>query len=287
MRTFTLLASILFLTLSSAKAQNILFEEDFETDPVTSMWNSFTDSIPNGPPPCGEASRGTTSDHNSSSVDFLNAQNGSYFLAVNPEDPCGGAYTAELESDTFDFSGVDSLYCSFRYFLGDPIWGGPTVMKLELITIENGVFQDTATLDTVFSDTNTWSNIDRRLSDSIINDSVRINLKMGKESPAGVDDLKIYEPTSTSVPEKEKPSPTDISAYPNPFSKELRVKLSDKPLSGGTLKLVDMTGRTVLSKAWEAGKTLRIDGSDLENGVYILEWSNEQGRSSYQRVIKR
>jgi hypothetical protein len=87
-KMFTLISLATCLQLTNA--QTVLFSENFEISPVTSIINSFGGNVPDGPSPCGQASRGTTTDFNSGSVNFQNTQNNTYFVAVNPQTPCGG-----------------------------------------------------------------------------------------------------------------------------------------------------------------------------------------------------
>ncbi|UOQ77560.1 T9SS type A sorting domain-containing protein [Hymenobacter sp. 5516J-16] len=62
-----------------------------------------------------------------------------------------------------------------------------------------------------------------------------------------------------------------LTAYPNPFTTELQVQLPAAPAA--TLRLLDLTGRSVYSALVPAAQTLlTLTPPDLRPGVYLLEW---------------
>ncbi|GGG55214.1 hypothetical protein GCM10011378_34230 [Hymenobacter glacieicola] len=62
-----------------------------------------------------------------------------------------------------------------------------------------------------------------------------------------------------------------LVAYPNPFTGELQVQLP--AAAAATLRLLDLTGRSVYSAAVPAAQTFRtLTPTDLRPGVYLLEW---------------
>ncbi|MFH2096251.1 MAG: T9SS type A sorting domain-containing protein [Bacteroidota bacterium] len=176
----------LFLSIHLVTAQVVLFGEDFETSPVTSIVNGYTGVLPDGPPPCSQASRGTTVDFNSTSIDFQNSQNPGYFMGANPESPCGGYYNANLESDTLDFSGYDSLVFKCRYFKSTTLGWGPSAL---IITFDN--LSDTYTIETEFTTTDNWDSIEVVLPATMISPNVVILINMGGGEGAALDDIFI------------------------------------------------------------------------------------------------
>ncbi|MFB6257965.1 MAG: T9SS type A sorting domain-containing protein [Flavobacteriales bacterium] len=276
---FCLLA--LILTYGPVQAQNILYQENLSSPPINSIWNDFGDTLWTGSSGCEQAARGDTSDHNSTNVDFMGSQNSGYFLANNPEDSCGGYNSALVVSDSFDFSGADTLYFSCSYFLGDSLGWGPTVAQLQFKTPSNSFL-----IDTAFADTGQWSSLDVKLPGSMIDDTVWFELDIGGGEGVGVDDLMVYEPTTTSL-QKEVPSSRSLRVYPNPVRNELHVENIYKGSPHARVRLLDMTGRVVRTKAAGSDRSLRMNTSDLEEGVYILEWKDQDDDSSYRRVIKR
>lgn len=71
-----------------------------------------------------------------------------------------------------------------------------------------------------------------------------------------------------------------ISVYPNPATDFIRIDNSGNAI--GTVKLVDMSGRTVGEYDFKAENTATIDVSMLEKGVYFLITDNGK-----LKVIKR
>ncbi|MFH2143138.1 MAG: T9SS type A sorting domain-containing protein [Bacteroidota bacterium] len=183
---FIIVLTIFVLFSHNSNSQTILFSEDFETSPVISFVNAFSGITPDGPSPCGEASRGTTADFNSTNVDFQNTQNSSFFLGVNPQAPCGGFYNALLISDTLDFSGVDSLVFESRYFKSTTLSWGPATLQ---IVFDNTIDKDT--IETEFISFDSWDNTVVALAPEFISPNVIISINMGGGEGVAIDDFEI------------------------------------------------------------------------------------------------
>jgi hypothetical protein len=73
-----------------------------------------------------------------------------------------------------------------------------------------------------------------------------------------------------------------LEVYPNPAQTELYVKLTgETPIS---IRLVDITGRTIRTIAPGSEKTLTLTRGNLANGVYFLKIDYKSG-SLVQRVV--
>ncbi len=72
--------------------------------------------------------------------------------------------------------------------------------------------------------------------------------------------------------------------YPNPVADMLFVELASAG-DAAMLSLLDMSGRTVLSKAVSATKE-SLNMSGLSAGAYLLQLSNGSGQTAMQRIIK-
>lgn len=80
-------------------------------------------------------------------------------------------------------------------------------------------------------------------------------------------------------------SPTQLAAYPNPFTTELRVTLPGA--EPGTLRLYDLAGRTVREQATPAGQlAVDVAAAHIRAGVYVLEWRTASGQRARTRVVK-
>ncbi len=77
-------------------------------------------------------------------------------------------------------------------------------------------------------------------------------------------------PQLTSVSDNLSPS-NAVSIYPNPANDELHVSASHLIY---TYSLLDISGRTLLREANISGNALRIDISELDSGVYLLNLDN-------------
>ncbi|MGB1037424.1 MAG: T9SS type A sorting domain-containing protein [Bacteroidia bacterium] len=69
----------------------------------------------------------------------------------------------------------------------------------------------------------------------------------------------------------------NIAAYPNPASDVLNVELLHTKLAEVKVELVDLTGKTVISKTIEDsfnGESYKLNVGEVENGMYILKVTN-------------
>lgn len=77
-----------------------------------------------------------------------------------------------------------------------------------------------------------------------------------------------------------------FKAYPNPASQFLTVEIPATG-QGGTLRLYDLLGKTLDFQPIQKGTsntTIRMDISDFENGIYLLEL-NKDGQSEVQKIM--
>lgn len=259
--TFLLIPSLFILEIH---AQSTVFSEDFESSTmITTFENTFGNDLPDGPSPCGKAARGTTADFNSTNVDFLNAENNTNFLGVNPEDPCGGYYSATVAStSSFDFSSADSLVFKCRYYMSSTLDWGPTNIE---ITFNNGT--DTQVLlPSEFSVTDTWTEYEIDL-DAIMVGASAVDMTISIDAGDGValDDIEIlnYEPSATLTNEEKE----EISVFPNPFNDAFTLNVSDQ-LLGGQYKIVSLAGK-ILSVGTLNQKKNEIS-TNILSGIYLV-----------------
>lgn len=243
------------------KAQTVLFSEDFEASPVTSISNSGETELGEGSSPCGFATRGTVSDFSSPSIDMDSINNLGYYLAVNPEAPCGGFYTANLSTSSMDFSAMDSLRLSFDYYKSSTLnWGGAT---LEL-RFDNGSITDT--LSSCFGVSDVWTSFDTVLSTNMISSNVTMNISMGGGEAVALDNIEIQGWDLSSSPFFRKEN--EIKYYPNPAKDFTYISL---PYSS-KVKLMNSLGNKVKEFNLSKGSN-KIDVSGLHPGIYYLRFN--------------
>ncbi len=94
---------------------------------------------------------------------------------------------------------------------------------------------------------------------------------------------------NVSVPKLQggKPShPLDL--YPNPARERITVSLSGQLLREGTLRIQDLTGKTVLEQEVRAGEPeLSVVVSSLKNGFYIVTLETQQDLFIHKLIISR
>ncbi len=273
------LFTLVFLFLSfniGLNAQNILFQEDFETAPVTSVVNSFGDSLPTGPSSCVHASRGTTADLNSTNVDFLNAQNASFFLGLNPEQ-CGGFNEAELYSDTMDWSASDSIVFKCKYFISTTLNWGAHVCRI--------IFNDGVDIDTIsaeFTTTASWDSITVGIPTTLASPDVVMTIEIGGGEGVALDDIKIINyPTATIDEISDKES---FKVFPNPVSDKLYIEALEEDIVHEII-LMDISGRCIIRETDINVSEKALDLSSLKAGMYILNLSAFDGRTYSYKII--
>ncbi|MFT6244767.1 MAG: hypothetical protein ACJAXI_001536 [Crocinitomicaceae bacterium] len=263
----------------SASGQTVLFSEDFEASPVTNFLNTWTSEtqLPDGPSPCGSSTRGNSADFNSSTVDFNVAQNGSYFLGLNPESPCGGFYNASLHSPTQDFSGLaDSIVVSIRYFKSSTLGWGPSQLE---IVFDNGTVTDT--IRDQFATIDNWDVIDYVLPISMHKAIVDITINIGGGEGVGLDDMTV---TRYLVIASTIEIATGLSLFPNPAKDQINIRSKSEHLL--SWEIYGMTGNIVLSSNDINSLTENIDLSVLDNGNYIIRIETINGARASQRITK-
>lgn len=282
-KTFTHLAisaCIFIFSTGNILAQDILFEEDFETSPVTSLVNTGDLELKEGPSPCSFASRGMASDFNSTNVDFMASENSSYYVAVNPESPCMGFYSANLTTTTnIDLStAIDSIVLEFRYFISSTLgWGGAGAN----ISISSGdEIIPVGNFD--LSARNTWTTFRMKLNFSLpaANDG-QISINMGGGEGVALDDIKIlgYSGPITHVVDSKY---SDLMIFPNPVQEIISWNGMNE---FNSYEIFDISGQVIQKGNILSGQQ-NIVTENLENGIYFLLMSDSEGKTYKTKFMK-
>ncbi|MFZ4436508.1 MAG: PQQ-dependent sugar dehydrogenase [Flavobacterium psychrophilum] len=75
-----------------------------------------------------------------------------------------------------------------------------------------------------------------------------------------------------------------ISVYPNPIGNEFTINFPDNVL-GNQFYLTDLTGRTIFSSLISE-QVLRINSTELKNGIYVLRVTMKNGTELTKKLIK-
>lgn len=270
--TTTILASFCIFQFGAIQAQT-LYLEDFESSPVTSILHSGQTQLDDGPSPCGYASRGNAADFNSANVNFQSAQNSTYYLAVNPESPCGSNYYADLTRTEMNFLGEDEVRFRCKYFKSSTLGFG--IARL-IMSFDNGV--DYNTIMTEFTTTDAWDSIDISLPSFVMDLGIDLTISIGGGEGVAVDDLEIYNVSPLEISSQEVKNA--IVFYPNPAQDVVRFK-------GGEvnhISVFDLSGKQIIDTDLDYGKELNI--STLANGIYQLEIT-VNGQIETQKLVIR
>jgi len=76
-----------------------------------------------------------------------------------------------------------------------------------------------------------------------------------------------------------------IIVYPNPFSTEVNLKISEEIAGNIELKIIDIAGKTVYAGTIPAAATFKIDLSFLYSGMYMLSVKGNNFLVNY-KIIK-
>ena len=93
-----------------------------------------------------------------------------------------------------------------------------------------------------------------------------------------------YGGTTSGIVESSNIQPS-IEVYPNPFSNEVTIELSNKDFGSAQIELLDMAGRCVWKQTNTCSKSFIIQGNDLPQGVYFCRVILS-GKTFTTKVIK-
>ncbi|HJW31035.1 MAG TPA: T9SS type A sorting domain-containing protein, partial [Saprospiraceae bacterium] len=75
---------------------------------------------------------------------------------------------------------------------------------------------------------------------------------------------------------KDLLNPADILVYPNPASEELYIDVSKTKITGRVnLNVYDIQGKLLRSEVKQADELMKLKVSDLQNGHYLLQITND------------
>ena len=101
--------------------------------------------------------------------------------------------------------------------------------------------------------------------------------------------LKYYNPSSTvGIPQAETISVNDVNVYPNPANDIVTFNINSKNKADYTIKLIDVTGKTVFEKVMNANSitTTTFDCSSLTKGIYIVNVTTQNNSINKKLMIK-
>ena len=265
MKKMTLIGGLLLSVFTMSAQETILFQETFETHPLTTFSNNEAPTqIPLGASPCGSPSLGVTSDYNSSNVSF-GTDNTTRFLGVNPESPCGGFYDITASSNqVIDIStATEPLKFRCRYYQTSTLNFGAHFLTVT-ITSDTGSIQIAAEFDT----SDAWTDLEVVLPATISGNITNIALRLGGGEAVALDDIEIFYGTTLSLNDFEQAS--EWSMYPNPATDQFSVT---SQLTEGVITIYSMTGQKVLEQP-KSDAPIHI--AALSKGIYLVKISNEE-----------
>ncbi|WP_196895383.1 T9SS type A sorting domain-containing protein [Aureivirga marina] len=268
------------ITVDPVDNPSILFEEDFETFPLTSSFVHSYDGaeIPQNNLECGKASVGDATYFNSTNLDFLESENDSDYLGINTEEPCGGFYNTNVKVENVDLSGVSELFFQCRYFLTSPLDWGDTSLK---VTFSKGT--TTHVIESEFSVEDKWTNMSVALPAALIQEDVKIEIRLEGEGVA-IDDIFVADEviaTDGEVLAIAENNIKNMKIYPNPTTNIINFETTDSNLE---VYIYDIQG--IFIKQENLKNQRILDFSMLTNGVYILKVKDSNSNVFVEKIIK-
>ncbi len=92
--------------------------------------------------------------------------------------------------------------------------------------------------------------------------------------------LSVFDAVELGIDSKTS---VDFTIFPNPVTDVLAINMPND--SNGSIKVTDLTGRLV--KTTTLNHQLKMDVSDLVEGVYILTFTNMNGETGQKKFVKR
>lgn len=107
-----------------------------------------------------------------------------------------------------------------------------------------------------------------------------VMIKNEKGDSAISDSINI---TSTNVPSNKDSE--DITMYPNPINKEVKISIPKE--DKGKLSLIDADGNKINEIKLSGDKTEHLFSlEDLSSGLFMIVYTNEKGKSKINSIIK-
>ena len=196
-----LLSSILVVVmmLTSAYAQNILLQDDFETGMPTeyddidiSMTDYFTITDDAGMP--GRGFLSTARDFNTPNVDFLMDENNGGFYGVNPELNPRGFYYPNNSITAIDLSeATETLKLRFKYLITNTLnWAVPTHPTGFSLTLNNTTTSFNVP-KTTFDTRGAWTFVTVELPAALKTTDVSMNISIVAGDGVAIDDLEFFD----------------------------------------------------------------------------------------------
>lgn len=201
--------------------------------------------------------------------------------AIGESDVDGG--TTTLVSDVIDLSNYDNpVVTYYRWYVNNPPSGAnPNADWWQVAISDDGGSSWTRVENTTVSD-KSWRKKAFRIADYVnisdqfqikfnVSDSIRpgLNLDGGSLIEAALDDMAIWDNVNdVSIDEQS----IDYSIFPNPAQNSLYIKLKSTGTELANVRILDRTGRLVLSDAFQVNSSnLLMDLSKLGQGIYFVE----------------
>ena len=95
--------------------------------------------------------------------------------------------------------------------------------------------------------------------------------------------LRVFDAAEVGVTEHEN---EDGSIFPNPAKDILNITPRSSDTQGGTITILDMTGRVILTEVFSSANIKKMDINGLTTGQYLLNVAYDDGVTEQFKFLK-
>lgn len=77
-----------------------------------------------------------------------------------------------------------------------------------------------------------------------------------------------------------------LSIFPNPVTDLLNIRNTDSEISYESVRVMDSSGRTILTETMSGQTDLQLDVSSLPQGTYLVEMTDDEGNKTVEKILK-
>lgn len=276
--------TIFFISASIlSQSQTIFFTQDFEgISSITNIRNGngvdtfYETNLLTGTSQCGMAGKADAISHSSTNVNFDAIANTGDFVAINPESPCGGYYSALLDTEYIDLSTQSSqMVLSFRYLVTSTNSFGSSTLRVDVK--ENTSPVPLMSLSAELNIKDSWSYYETQLPLTANISTMHLNFYMEGGNGVAIDDIVVSDASVLSLSSNN--SELKEIVYPNPVNGDWLyfTKNSIKEVS-----IFNMLGKRVVFKQ---NITDKLDISKLNRGMYLLRFETSTGSQTSKIIV--
>lgn len=256
--------------------QDTLYFEGFEGDSSDVLFENYSSDVMNHwPASCGSVGLGGNSDFDSEDVDFDISSNHSQYMGLNVHSPCGGYYTAHVQSQVIDPTGYDSITVIYDLFQTQELW----VSRVDSVAILEVIPKDSSVSLPIYQFYNEglareqWGTLTYSFPVDSFPEGFYFFFKLAGGQGMGIDNFTVLAYPELTTSQLEPSVHSSASTVDFTYTSG-EVHLSGMP-QGALLQVHDVSGKQVLTQnIVESQESLSLQHLDV--GVYWFSLSHPE-----------